>query len=317
MYNKLTKSAIVASAVLLLTALILNCFIVVTAGTSQVQTFLGKVNPVHYPEGFYFVNPFSDFDTFDTRNQRYEVEGLTIPTQDRFNSTANVTILYRIEGSKTPHIKQNYGTSNEFIDKTMRQYLRSTIRDEGRKIQDSRGLAQSSIITELQLNTFDRLQESMEGTGITLQELLVQDIQFDSRITDQILQTQQRIQKEEVESSQFRIITTQAKQTEAKAEGEAKAKNESAKAEAFQIESKATADAFAILSKAKAERDAMFAIAEGNAKLSASLTPAILEDKRIANEAILFSKSVGNVPTTVIGTDSGLKAYGVPMGLTK
>jgi regulator of protease activity HflC (stomatin/prohibitin superfamily) len=308
------KISIISSIALAAFILVMNLFTIVSAGTSKVQTTFGTVNPKHFGEGIHFpVNPLSGFDVFDTRNQRYEVEGLTIPTQDRFNSTGNVTVLYRIEDSRTPFIKQSYGSAEEFIDKTMRQHLRSIIRDEGRKIQDSRGLAQSDNTTAMQENTRIRLQEALEGTGISVQELLLQDIQFDPRIAEQILQTQQRIQREEAESSQLRIIATQAKQVETRAAGEAKAKNETANAEAYQIEAKAKADAAATLARASAERDAMFAIAEGNLKLTQSLTTAILEDKRIANEAILFSKSQGNVPTTVIGTDSGLKAYGVPI----
>ncbi len=295
-----------------------NSFTIVSAGTSKVQTTFGTVNPKHLGEGFHFpVNPMSGFDEFDTRNQRYEVDGLSIPTQDRFNSTGNVTVLYRIEGPKTPSIKQSYGAASEFIDKTMRQHLRSIMRDEGRKIQDSRGLAKSKNITAMQESAKGRLQDSLDGTGINVQELLIQDIKFDKRIAEQILQTQKRIQKEEAEASQLRIVSTQAKQVEAKAAGEAKALNEKAKAEAYQIEAKANADASAILARATAERDAMFAIADGNMMLTKSLTPEILEDKRIANEAILFGRSKGNVPQTVIGTDSGLKAYGVPMAVSR
>ncbi|HAY46959.1 MAG TPA: hypothetical protein DCY55_11850 [Gammaproteobacteria bacterium] len=303
---------------LLVGVLALNSYTIVSAGTSKVQTTFGTVNPKHLGEGIHFpVNPMSDFDTFDTRNQRYEVNGLTIPTQDRFNSTGNVTVLYRIEDSKTPYIKQNYGTAEEFIDKTMRQHLRSIVRDEGRKIDDSRGLAQSDNTSVMQESTRVRLQEALDGTGISVQELLIQDIQFDQRIANQILQTQQRIQREEAEASQLRIMETQAKQVETKAYGEAKALNEKANAEAYQIEAKAKAEAAAILAKANAERDAMYAIADGNNKLTKSLTEAILEDKRIANEAILYGKSVGNVPHTVIGIDSELKAYGVPIATTK
>jgi hypothetical protein len=36
-----------------------------------------------------------------------------------------------------------------------------------------------------------------------------------------------------------------------------------------------------------------------------------LEKQRLDNEGILFSKSVGNVPTTIIG-DTDLRALGIP-----
>ena len=257
--------------------LLLNCFHIVPSGKTAVETTFGKVQPKHLPEGFYIVTPWSSFEDLDTRNLRYEIEGLNIPTQDRFNSSANVTVLYRIDGSKTPWIKTNYGTQEEFIDKTLRQYLRMIVRDEGRTVKDSRGLAQSDIVTKMQTSATQRLTESMEGTGVIVQEVLIQDIAFDPRIADQILKTQDRIQREEAENSQLRIVETQAKQVKAKAEGLAAEKMENAKALAFGVEADAKAKATSIRAEADAERYKLEQQALGNKALQASLTPEILK----------------------------------------
>ncbi|CAM0049681.1 lipoprotein [Vibrio phage K389] len=306
----------------------LNSYTVVSAGTAKVQTTFGTVNQVHYGEGLHFpVNPLSSFDEFDTRNSKYEINGLNIPTQDRFNSTGNVTVLYRIQDSKTPFIKQNYGNASEYVDKTLRQYLRSIVRDEGRKIQDSRGLADSSNVTVLQDNAKNRLIEEMDGTGIDVQEVLVQDIAFDPRIAQQILDTQKRIQVEEQKLSEERQAVTDAAIKKQQAIGEANKKREAADAEAYRAKveaegrksaSIATAEgkAEAILLQAKAEAESIKLIADANLKLTKSLTPAILEKQRLDNEAILYGKSKGNVPTTVIG-DTDLRAIGVPMATVK
>ena len=129
--------------ILVLLVVAFNSFTIVSAGTAKVQSFFGTVNQKPLLEGFHLINPLSSIDEYDTRNQKYEVMDLNIPTQDRFNSSANITVLYRIDESKTPFIKQNYGTADEYISKTVRQYLRSIIRDQGRMMQDSRSLAQS------------------------------------------------------------------------------------------------------------------------------------------------------------------------------
>lgn len=281
--------------------LVLNVFTVVSAGTSKVQTTFGTVNPKHFGEGIHFpVNPFSSFDTFDTRNQRYEIEKLNIPTQDRFNSSGNVTVLYRIEDSKTPYIKQNYGTADEFIDKTMRQHLRSIVRDEGRKVKDSRGLAQSDVMTVLQDSTKKRLSDGLDGTGIDVQDVLIQDIEFDPRIADQILATQQRIQREEAESSQLRIIETQAKQAVAQAEGEAGKRMEQAKADAYAVEAAAKAQALSVREAADAERYQLEQKAVGNKALQASLTGEILKLRELEVRQVEAGKGWdGSVPTTV------------------
>lgn len=289
--------------------LLLNCFHIVPAGKTAVATVFGKVQPNHYPEGFHLVVPWAGFEDLDTRNLRYEVEGLNIPTQDRFNSTANVTVLYRIEGSKTPWIKTNYGTQEEFIDKTLRQYLRMIIRDEGRMVSDSRGLAQSNIVSNMQLSATKRLTENMEGTGVTVQEVLIQDITFDPRIAQQILDTQTRIQREEAEKSTLRINETQAQQVKAQAKGTADKQIELAKAAAFEVESNAKAKALAVRAEADAERYKLEQQALGNKALQASLTSEILKLRELEVKQVEAGTGWnGSVPTTVtlMGEDKPL-----------
>lgn len=309
----LKKYVPIATGSVFAAILAMNSFTIVDAGTYKVQTFLGEVNDVPYSEGFHFpVNPMSSFDTYDTRNQRYEISALNIPTQDRFNSTGNVTVLYRIEGDKTPYIKQNYGTSQEYIDKTMRQHLRSVIRDEGRKLHDSRSLAQSDNVSTMQENTRTRLTQALDGTGIIVQEVLIQDIEFDPRIAKQILDTQERIQQEERKKSEERIARTNAEIQKQQAVGEANKKREAADAEAYQLTKVANAKKEAVIAEAEGQAAAIKLVANANLELTKSLTPQILEKQRLDNEAILYSKSVGNVPTTIIG-ETNLRAIGVPV----
>ena len=303
--------------------LLLSSFTIVPAGVTKVQTIFGSVTDTPFNEGFHFpVNPFSSFDSFDTRNAKYEIQGLNIPTQDRFNSTGNVTVLYRIDSSKAPYIKQNYGTIDEYINKTLRQQLRSIIRDEGRKVKDSRGLADSTTVSTMQENAQTRLVKALDGTGISINEILIQDISFDPRIEKQILATQERIQIEEQKKSQERIAATEAEILKQQAIGEANRKKEAADAEAYRITADADARKEAAIAnaegiaearriKADADAYAIREIAKANIELSKSLTPTILKKQELENQRVLFSNSKGNVPQTVIG-DTDLTAYGVP-----
>jgi len=295
--------------------LVINTFTVVDAGTTKVQTTLGTVNMTPYSEGLHFpVNPFSSFDSMDTRNSKYEVDGLNIPTQDRFNSTGNVTVLYRIQAAKTPAIKKDYGTVKEYIAKTLRQHLRSIIRDEGRKLLDSRSLSSSSHVTNMQVNSKLRLSEALVDTGIIVQDVLIQDIVFDPRIAAQILQTQIRIQEEEATISKKRITITNAEIALETAKGVSDAKETAADAESYRVTKLAEADKQSAILRAEGEAESIKLIADANNKLSLSLTPEIIEKYRLENEAILYSKSVGNVPTTIIG-DTNLRAIGIPSAI--
>lgn len=280
------KYGVTGIAAVLAMIISFNSYTIVDAGTTKVETLFGVVNPKHLGEGPHMVNPFASFDVFDTRNNKHIVENMQIPTRDRFNSTGKVTLLYRVDNAKTPYIKTNYGTMEMFVDKAMSQFLSSILKDEGRKVDDSRGLADSGNITTMQENTKRRLQEALEGTGITLQEVLIQDITFDPRIANQILQTQDRIQKEESEKSQLRIAKTQADKDIAIAQGKAGADKAKYDADAYKISVNATANANATKAIADADRYQMEQTAAGNTKLANSLTPQIVRLKEIEVEKV-------------------------------
>lgn len=281
--------------------LVLNLFTVTQPGMTKVQTCFGKVQEGKtFAEGIHVpVAPWCGFDVFDTRESRYEIDALTIPTQDRFNSTANVTVLYRIQPSYVTQIRQEFGDQQRYIDVTLRQHLRAIARNEGRKITDSRGLANSDNITTIQQNALEYLRANL--VGIEINEVLIQDIEFDSRIATQILQTQQRIEREEAEKSLERIAATQAQQEIEKARGASESKKLATDAITYATRETADADRYALEQQA-----------EGNKALTASLTAQILRRQELDNEAILFSKSQGNVPHTVIG-ETDLRAYGIPL----
>lgn len=261
--------------------LILNVFTVTPAGQTKVQTCFGKVQPQPLLEGFHFpVNPLCSFDTYDTREFKYEIESINVPTQDRFNSTANVTAIIRVNPASTPIIKKDYGNMEQFLDKTIRQQLRALVRDEGRKMKDSRSLAMSDKVSNMQLNLNTRLTEALEGK-ISVSDVLVQDIAFDPRIAKQILATQERIQKEEAENSLLRIKETQAAQQVAQTKGVTDSQKLQADADAYKLKEIATANKYRVESQADAERYKLEQQAIGNLKLTSSLTTNILKLKEL------------------------------------
>ncbi|AUR82550.1 TMhelix containing protein [Vibrio phage 1.152.O._10N.222.46.E1] len=294
----------------------LNSFTIVQEGDVKVQSLMGKVDQTEVLRaGFHVVNPMKSFDTYSVRNDKYEVTGLNLPTQDRFNSTANVTIMYNIDANLAPTIKTDYGTAAQYIDKTLRQQLRSIIRDEGRKLEDSRSLAQSDNVSTMQQNTFNRLTEALQGTGINISEVLLQDIEFDPRIATQILKTQERIQAEEERKSADRIAATNASIAQNEALGEGNRQREAADADAYRVNAEATAAKQAMIDRATGEAEAIKLIADANKTLSASLTPQILENKRIDVQGKFADKSKGLMPHTILNGD--ISTLGVPVTSTK
>lgn len=310
---KLTKLRI---GVILAALILWNSFIIVPSGSTKVGDIFGTVKMQHYSEGLHIVNPLMSFRSFDTRNARYVLSGLNIPTQDRFNSTGDITVLYRIRDELTPSIRQNYGTSAEYLDKTLRPQLENIIRDQGRKIGDSRGLAISDKVTAMQEETKTRLTELLSSHGIDIQQVLIQDIKFDSRIIDQIIATQKRIEREEAQKSQLRIAQTDAEIMQQQAMGVAAKEKEEADARAYAVISAANAEKSRLIAEGEGEAEKIKLIAAANLILNKSLTPAILEKQRQDNEAILYNRSTGAMPHTIIGS-TDLRAYGVPIQTTK
>lgn len=257
-----------------------NSIIVVDSTETVVLTDMGETEDAPLGEGLHGIAPWKGVTRFFTSNNKYSTD-MTIPTQDRVNSTATVTVMYRIEATKTPEIKRSYGTVDMFVDRALSLYLDTIIKDEGRKIQDTRGLADSSNITAMQLNTKNRLNERLKGTGIILQEVLIRDIKFDERIQNQIIATQTRIQNEEAEKSALRIEKTTADKAVAKKKGDTDSAKLQAEADAYKI----SQNSIALFEAKKRDADAVAYAAdkqaEANRKLAASLTEQLLESRRI------------------------------------
>lgn len=319
LFNK--KLGFGIAGALFVIVLLMNIFTTVQEGNVKVQSLFGKVDQTEVlTAGFHLVNPLKSFDSYSVRNDKYEIEGLNIPTQDRFNSTANVTVLYSIDGSLAPVIKTEYGTSEQYINKTLRQQLRSIIRDEGRKLADSRSLAMSDNVTSMQENTRTRLVSGISGTGITVTDVLVQDISFDPRIAKQILATQQRIQKEEERKSVERTSLTNATIAKNEALGDGNRKREEADATAYSVGVKAKADKQAAIDRATGQAEAITLVATAQSKaniaLSKTLTENILRKQELDNQLVLNEKSKGSVPASVTILNSGdLQTLGFPFAV--
>lgn len=298
--TKQIKIGIISALAFVAFIVVMNTFTITQAGMTKVQVCFGEVQEDKlFSEGFHFpVNPLCSFDTFDTRESREELENLSIPTQDRFNSSANVTVLYRIQPGAVVQIRKDFGTQERYIDVTMRKHAQAAIRNEGRNLKDSRDLAVSGNITAMQVNVTEYLRQNV--TGLDINEVLIQDINFDPRITQQILNTQDRIQKEETEKSQERISQTKANQKIEEARGTSESQKLATDADTYKVRQTADAERYAAEQRAIA-----------NHKLSASLTPQLLRQMELENEKVLFSNSKGHVPHTVIG-ETNLRAYGIP-----
>lgn len=232
----------------------LNVWTYTPIGETKVEVCVGEVTGKTLPNGLHLVNPICSYDNFNTQNRVANYPDLPIPTGDRFKSNANLLVRFAIKTEALPEIREEYGNEELFMAKTLDKSIQIIVKSEGRKLPDSKMLADDKSVSKLSFNARERLEEEL-GKYLTFESVELTDIDFDERIMDQIIATKKRIEKEEVEKSQLRIDETQAqkvvKQKEAEALAAVATGNATrAKADAMLYEKQKEAEGIAAVGKA-------------------------------------------------------------------
>jgi regulator of protease activity HflC (stomatin/prohibitin superfamily) len=273
---------------------------------------LGKIQPDVAKTGLTFTTPFiEDLRRVDTTENKVEYTGITLATKADAASpaTGNIVITYAIVGEEAPAILIEFGTVGRFIDTRLNQPMFSQARILASAIQDTRQLMTPEARLKIGNDLRDKLDASHSGYHI--RNVMVQSILPHATISKRINDAAQRREDDVIEKHNLKLAVSVADTATAKAEGIEKVEQAKSRVRAFEVTTKANADAGAIKAVAEAKKEAMFSIAEGNKKLSLTLTANILHKQELDNQKLLFSKSKGLVPHTVIG-DTDLRAYGFP-----
>lgn len=283
------KKTVIASVVGL-AALIgaLNSYTVVQDGTVKTQTFLGKVNPIPLGSGFHVVNPFASFDTFSTKDIALKFDKLQVPSQDKFKSTVDITVMMQFDGGKAPMNRINAGTQDQALNKYVEEKLLSTIREFGKSVPTAQALFSADVQSQLQTAIQQEVEEYARPYGYSVKQVFLQDISLPEVIMTQVTNT--KIREEQVNA---------AKADLAKIEQVSQQKVKEAEAARQSRENMAVAnerDADATLYAAKKE-------AEANAVLQRTITPEMIRWKELDVEIIKAKAYKGDVPQTVIGGD--------------
>lgn len=161
---------------------------------------------------------------------------------------------------------------------------------------------------EIATMTSERVGKSLEKYGIVVDNLEITDVVLDKETLDAV----DKLQKAVMQQKQ---VMAEAQSAQSKAEAEVKV----AQAEAL----KATAEAQIVVAKAKGQADAVIAKAMGEAKanqlLSASLTPQLVELKKLEINAETIKQSLskwdGSVPTTIMSGNGNTQLPYLPIQL--
>lgn len=283
--KKIVLTVIVAVVVFIVA---MNSFVIVQDGTVRTQTFMGKVSPTSVKPGFHIVNPFATFDTFSTKDIALKFEKLQVPSQDKFKSTVDMTVMLQFDGNKAPINRINAGTQEQALDKYVNEKLLSTVREFGKAVPKAQDLFNAEIQAKLQSSIQQEIEEYARPYGYTVKQVFLQDIDLPEVIKKQVENT--KIREEQVNAAQADLdrVAKESQQKVKQAEAEREARANQALAN--------ERDADAKLYAAKKE-------AEANQALQQTITSEMVTWKKLDVEMLRAKAYKGDVPQTVVGAD--------------
>ncbi|MEO6131869.1 MAG: prohibitin family protein [Saprospiraceae bacterium] len=180
-YSRITKSLAI---MLMLAGLFSSMIVQIDAGTIGVQSLFGEVKSKTLEPGLNFVNPLIKVTEFDTKTQNYTMSGvhdegakvgddaIRVLSLDGLEVVIDVTVLYKVQPTKTPQILKEIGTG--YRDVIVRPLVRTKIRDNA-VYYDAVSLY-STKRDEFQNRIFENIKTDFAERGLELESILVRNI---------------------------------------------------------------------------------------------------------------------------------------------
>lgn len=286
--NNPKKTTLIALGVIAALWLIPNSYTIVQDGTVKTQTFMGKVSPKPVLPGFHLVNPLADFEVFNTKDIAMKFDKLQVPSQDKFKSTVDMTVMLQFDGSKAPINRINAGSQDQALDKYVTEKLLSTVREFGKSVPKAQDLYNAEVQSQLQIAIQQEVEEYARPYGYTVKQVFLQDIDLPEAIKKQVENTKIREEQVNAEKAELARKEQIAQQAVVQAIADKEARSNAAQAN--------ERDADARLYAAKKE-------AEANAILQRTITPEMIRWKELDVQQTIADKYQGGVPQTVMGSD--------------
>jgi regulator of protease activity HflC (stomatin/prohibitin superfamily) len=259
----------------------------VPPGHNKVATLFGEVQSEPYEEGLHLVNPLLNFSQFDLRQQTFTWHEVYVPAQDKLKTSMDVSVTFRIQGSRTPEILRETGSVDDAIEKHVTPKVRSLLREAGKSVTRSQDFFREEVQQELQRYMEEGLKEYLLAKGVIVEAVLFTDITLPEVVQNAVIQTKERQEQLEREKAQLQIVEQQALGEVKKAQ----AHEQAALAHANAKRTQADAEAYRIRTVADAQAGA-------NTELAGSLTNDLLRYREL-------ERWNGTVPQTVLSGEAG------------
>ena len=251
----------------------------IDSGEVGVKVSQGEVSDNILTAGWNVIfNPWVEIDVYNVKAKNLEMStepsrsdttetmydsAVVITTKDNLQVPVDVTLLYKLKDECAPHIRKEFGRDITWDNKTIVPVARSVIRDVISKDADIYSLNQNRESYSAQIATeFEqKVNATIRKQCVTVEMVAIRDIHLPKQLTDSIMIKNQM-------EEQSRTAELAVKKAKAEAEIE--------------------------VAKAQGTAQAQLALAK-------SLTPEMLEWKRLDNNHFALEKWNGILPTTNAG----------------
>ncbi|HCH65652.1 MAG TPA: membrane protease subunit, stomatin/prohibitin [Deltaproteobacteria bacterium] len=217
------------AALATLTALGVGCTPhTVPAGHVGVQTYWGAVQDEVFQEGLYWQTPGTGYVDMDARVQKESAKS-TASSKDLQVVTVNIVLNYRLKAEKAVVIYQNIGTLGQVESTIIEPVLQEAVKTATARYNAEELITKRRDVKEA-ITAYVR--ERLDASDLSVTDLSIVNFEFDQKYQDAIEAKQVAEQKALTATNDLRRIEVEAKQREARAQGEASAMLIQARAEA-------------------------------------------------------------------------------------
>src|SRR5262249_54618335 len=205
-------------------------------------------------------------------------EEIVFNSKEGQEARADVSLSYAIDSTKVPEFYGKYRRDDleKFTHRILKDVVRNSLNEMASTytLEDIYGENKARFLTE----TRQRIQAQVEPVGVQIQQFgFIGKPRFTAAIEQAITQKTQAITDAERARNQLAVTQAEVAKSVAEAEGEARSAIERARGEA-----------------------------EANRLRQASVTPQLLEWKRLENQRAFIERWNGELPRTVLGDKNGL-----------
>src|SRR6266566_7802639 len=188
--NPAFRLAAVGFAALLLLILLFASVAKVDAGHVGVLTLFGRVTGEVLPEGIHLVNPFKINNELSIRTQEIK-ESASVPSSEGLVMNLDTSLIYHLNPDKAADVYQKIGP--RYMDVLVEPNLRAAIRESTASHTANALYTGEREMVAKQI--YDQLVQKIGGRGITVESVLLRDIQLPASLKSSIESKQQAEQE--------------------------------------------------------------------------------------------------------------------------